>query len=246
VGPAAAGSTLWTISTGRPRAKRVPAKAAGGPVELVVRSVAPERVEAMIRATGQELTVQTAKPWDVVDGEVARLKPLKFWRFARHAVASGELVDARLDAQVFAVAPLAVAPRGAGLYEMEEVALESAEAGDDPVGDAREALKANRLAAARELARAALLEDLRSLEAHQILAEAALREGAGAIAARHDLVLLTIAEQALPAGFTGLFPATFAGNTPLHRAFVRLGRAGPELRGRSPGLFERWTKRLQS
>lgn len=220
------------LSTPRRRSSD-PSPAPG--VDFAVAACALEGLRGVVVATGESVTVQTPEPWDVVEGELLTFRPTRHWRFARSSLSTGEFVATRVDAALLPGTPLELI-EGANGFALEMPILEGdpEDPTDDPILDAYEALGQGRVGDARQLARGAIEENVRSLAAHDVLARAALASGDSERARRHDAVLLAIAEEALAARPTAVLDPSLASNAPLVAA---IARADEDVRGRWARVF---------
>lgn len=220
-----------------------------GQIELAVHAASPDGIEGVVVATGEVLNVQTKAAADVVPGEATLVSPTKYWRFAKAAMAAGEVRDARLAPELFGKPALRLVVHADATREIERVVLEGDpdDPQDNPIEDAREALASGFRNRTFQLLHAALREDIRCLQAHDLLARIADAENRLEQAARHDAVLLAFAAQTLPDGFDADFPRRWSGNEPIYAAIERRLRtpdAGVREHPELPRLVARWSALL--
>lgn len=221
------------------------------PLELVVLAVKSTSIRARVLGSGRELTLRTPVR-DEVPGEIATVQATKQWTYAGHPYLSGNVLGSRLDVARLGLVPLALraggewrpdeeywaeegdpppswakalikrGPRPA--FEMEQV-LPGAdpEAWDsDPIIESNELKAAGRIGDALATLHALLARDLRCLDAHAHLGNAAF-DHQPALALRHYRVGVAIGELSLGVGFDGVLPWGMVDNRPWLRCLHGLG-----------------------
>ena len=78
----------------------------GKPVELVVLSVKERAARCRLLGSNRVITLRKTRLWDVVPGEIVKIKPSKQWRYAGHPYLSGRIESTRLDVAALGVVPL--------------------------------------------------------------------------------------------------------------------------------------------
>ncbi|MEN8809390.1 MAG: hypothetical protein ABF291_18080 [Desulfobacterales bacterium] len=73
----------------------------GKPVELVVLSVKERAARCRLLGSNRVITLRANRLWDVVPGEIVKIKPSKQWRYAGHPYLSGRIESTRLDGSAF-------------------------------------------------------------------------------------------------------------------------------------------------
>jgi len=86
----------------------------GGPVELVVLSVAQNAARCRLLGSDRVITLRPSRRlWDLVPGEIAVVSPRRQWSYAGHPYLSGEIDSTRLDAAALGLVPLKLEDQGA-------------------------------------------------------------------------------------------------------------------------------------
>lgn len=65
------------------------------PIELFVLSVKNVAARCRLLGSDQAITLRVARLWDLVPGEIVRVRPCKRWRYAGHSYLSGEIESTR-------------------------------------------------------------------------------------------------------------------------------------------------------
>jgi tetratricopeptide (TPR) repeat protein len=222
------------------------------PVELVVLSVKQKAARCRLRETGQAVTLRASRPWDVVPGEIAVVRPRKQWSYARNPYLSGEVERTRLDLQALGLAALKLEARNTWNpaehywgeegepiedwvkpiiawgprpeFEMEQV-LPGADAEDpfsDPIIESNDRKDGGDIEGASKILMNLCQSDLRCLDAHAHLGNIAF-DHRPAMAIRHYDVGLRIGELSLSESFDGLLPWGWIDNRPFLRCMNGFG-----------------------
>lgn len=77
-----------------------------GPVELIALSVTERAARCRLLGSDRAITLRASRFWDVVPGEIVRVKPRKQWSCAGHPYLSGEIESTRLDIRALGLVPL--------------------------------------------------------------------------------------------------------------------------------------------
>ena len=223
----------------------------GDNVALVVLSVRDRTARCRALADGREVTLRTTGLWGIVPGQIASITAHKQWRFGTHPYLSGEVASAHIDASSLRLEPLRLESCGqwdpveeywgeedepvpawalriiAGgcrpLFEMEQVLP-----GDDPDDDWDPIIESNELreagdgAAARKILMDLCQSDLRCLDAHAHLGNAAF-DRSPEIALRHYEVGVRIGELSLDDAFDGVLSWGLIDNRPFLRCLHGYG-----------------------
>ena len=94
-----------------PSAKRNSGGAVGS-VEVAVLSLKQIAARCRLLADGSEFTLRATRPWEVVPGEIAVVRPHKQWTYAGKPYLSGKIESKRLDVSALALVPLKIEARG--------------------------------------------------------------------------------------------------------------------------------------
>jgi hypothetical protein len=234
------------------RKSTAPVLAIGEPVDLVVLSVRPRASYCHLPGDDQVLLLRADRPWELVPGEIATVKPAKQWIYGGTPYVSGVLASTRLEAKALGLAPLGLAEvgiwrptehdwreTGAPLedwerailawgpraeFEMEQVlpGFDGADPFSDPIGRSVDLQDAGDPAGAHEVLMELCRADLRCLDAHAHLGNLAFRYRPGD-AVRHYAVGYRIGELSLGDGFDGLLPWGWIDNRPFLRCLHGYG-----------------------
>jgi hypothetical protein len=222
------------------------------PVELIVLSVKQKAVRCRLRGSAHTVTLRSGGIWDVVPGEIARVKPKKQWSYARNPYLSGEIESTRIDVQALGLAPLKLEERGKWdpcehywgeegqpiedwakqiiawgsrpEFEMEQV-LPGADAEDpfsDPILESNDRKDGGDITGAKKLLMDLCGADLRCLDAHAHLGNLVF-DSRPATAIRHYEVGFRIGELSLGKSFDGLLPWGWIDNRPFLRCMNGFG-----------------------
>ena len=83
-----------------------------GPVELIALTVKANAARCRLLGSERVVTLRASGLWDVVPGEILRVRPRKQWTYAGHPYLSGEIESARLDVSALGLLPLRLEERG--------------------------------------------------------------------------------------------------------------------------------------
>jgi hypothetical protein len=253
------------------RRPKATAQALDAPLELVVLSVKSSALRCRLLGTRRELTLRTPVR-NEVPGEIITVQATKQWTHAGHPYVSGKVVGSRLDVARLELVPLelrdqgewrpdeeywgeegdpvpkwarAIIKKGArSAFEMEQV-LPGADPEDsesDPIIESNELKEAGLRREAVEILQGLLGQDLRCLDAHAHLGNAAF-DPDPALALRHYGAGTAIGELSLGAGFTGVLPWGFIDNRPWLRCLHGVGLCLWRL-GRTSAAAEVFTQML--
>ena len=221
------------------------------PIEVIVLS-AHEQAHCRLRETGEAVICRASRPWELIPGEIAMIRPRKRWRFGARQYLSGDVVGWRLDVVALNVTPLRLerrfdwdpaeeywgeddeplpdwavpiverGPRPA--FEMEQVlpGVDWNDVDDDPIVEAADLAATGHPADAIVILMDLLHQDLRCLDAHAHLGNIAFRYGA-ADALRHYDVGVQIGELTLGPHFSGVLPWGCIDNRPFLRCLHGYG-----------------------
>jgi hypothetical protein len=223
-----------------------------GPVELMIVSVKENAAPCRLLGSDRIITLRASRLWDVVPGEIVKVKPGKHWSYAGHPYLSGEIESARLDMAALGLVPLRVEEQGIWdpqehywgeenepieewakpiiargrrpAFEMEQV-LPGADPDDpfaDPITESNDLREAGDRAGAHRILMGLCQSDLRCLDAHAHLGNFAF-ESRPKDAIRHYEVGLRIGELSLGDGFDGLLPWGHIDNRPFLRCMHGFG-----------------------
>ena len=218
----------------------------GIPVELIVLAPKVQAARCRVLGTERELTLRSSDVWDMIAGEIVKVRAHKQWRYAGHPYLSGDVESHRLDVRALGLRPLrlrdewewnpekeywgeegepleewaqpivARGPRPS--FEMEQV-LPGADPDDwdsDPILEASERKAAGDSAVAQALLVEMLAADLRCLDAHAHLGNIVFEDHTEH-AIRHYEVGLCIGELSLGESFDGVLPWGRVDNRPFLR-----------------------------
>jgi len=82
------------------------------PVELVALSVKERAARCRLLGSDRVITLRASRLWEVVPGEIVKVKPRKQWRYSGHPYLSGELQSTRLDVAALDLVPLGLEDMG--------------------------------------------------------------------------------------------------------------------------------------
>ena len=224
----------------------------GFPVELIVLAPKVKAARCRVLGTERELTLRSSDVWDMIAGEIVKVRARKKWRYAGHPYLSGDVESHRLDVRALGLRPLrlrdewewnpeeeywgeegepleewarpivARGPRPS--FEMEQV-LPGADPDDwdsDPILEANERKAAGDSVVAHTLLVEMLAADLRCLDAHAHLGNIAFEDHTEH-AIRHYEVGLCIGELSLGESFDGVLPWGRVDNRPFLRCMHGYG-----------------------
>ena len=77
------------------------------PIEVIVVS-AEEQAHCRLRETGDPVICRVSRPWELVPGEIATIRPRKRWRFGPRQYLSGDVIEWRLDVAALGLTPLRI------------------------------------------------------------------------------------------------------------------------------------------
>jgi tetratricopeptide (TPR) repeat protein len=219
---------------------------------LIALSVKERAVRCRLLGSDRAITLRASRFWDVVPGEIVRVKPRKQWSYAGHPYLSGEIECARLDIRALGLVPLrledmgtwnptehywgeenepieewakpiiARGPRSA--FEMEQV-LPGQDPDDpfaDPITESNDLKDAGERAAAHKILMDLCQADLRCLDAHAHLGNFVFDRGPDE-AIRHYEMGVRIGELSLGEGFDGVLPWGHIDNRPFLRCMHGYG-----------------------
>jgi hypothetical protein len=83
-----------------------------GPIELIALSVMERAARCRLLGSDRRLTLRASGLWEVVPGEIVRVKPRKQWSYAGHPYLSGEIESTRLDVGALGLVPLRLEDTG--------------------------------------------------------------------------------------------------------------------------------------
>jgi hypothetical protein len=222
------------------------------PVELVVLAAREKGSHCRLLGTDRVVTLRAGSPWLLVPGEIAVVKPRKYWSYAGHPHLSGEILSTRLDVPALGLLPLKlrdwdtwdpdehywgeegeaveqwakpIIARGSRpAFKMEQVLPGSDPTGfgSDPTREAVETWESGDHAAAERILMDLCKADLRCLDAHAHLGSFAF-DHRPKDAMRHYEVGVRIGELSLPEGFDGLLPWGRIDNRPFMRCLHGYG-----------------------
>lgn len=241
------------------------------PLELVVLAARSSALRCRVLGTRRELTLRTAVR-DEVPGEIITVRVTKQWSHAGHPYVSGQIIGSRLEVARLELAPLALRPEGEWdpieaywgeegeplpkwavpivergprpVFEMGQV-IPGADPDDwesDPILDSSDLREAGRHADALAVLQGLLAQDLRCLDAHAHLGNAAFDRDPE-LALRHYTVGRALGDQALGAGFDGVLPWGLVDNRPYLRCLHGVGLCHWRL-GRRQEAAEVFTRML--
>lgn len=95
----------------RPTAE-APAIDVGVSVELVILSAKEKAAHCRLLRGGAEITFRATRPWGLVPGEIAVVRPNKQWTYAGNPYLSGAIESTRLDVAALNLVPLELEPCG--------------------------------------------------------------------------------------------------------------------------------------
>jgi hypothetical protein len=224
----------------------------GIPVELIVLAPKVQAARCRVLGTERELTLRSSDVWDMIAGEIVKVRARKQWRYAGHPYLSGDVESHRLDVRALGLQPLrlrdewewnpeeeywgeegepleewarpivARGPRPS--FEMEQV-LPGTDPDDwdsDPILEASERKAADDSVVAHTLLVEMLAADLRCLDAHAHLGNIAFEDHTEH-AIRHYEVGLCIGELSLGESFDGVLPWGRVDNRPFLRCMHGYG-----------------------
>lgn len=221
------------------------------PVELLVLSVKDVAARCQLLGSDRAITLRATRLWEVVPGEIIRVRPHKHWRYAGHPYLSGEIESTRLDVSALGLVPLRLEDRGIwdpreeywgepgepiddwarpiiargprSEFEMEQV-LPGADPDDpdsDPITESNDLKDAGDARAAFKVLMELCEADVRCLDAHAHLGNFVFDRPAEAI--RHYEAGVRIGELSLSQSFEGLLPWGHLDNRPFLRCMHGYG-----------------------
>jgi hypothetical protein len=223
-----------------------------GPVDLIIVSLKQKAARCRVVSNNLDITLRATRLWDVVPGEIARIKPSKQWIYAGHPYLSGELESTRLDASALGLVPLklqdqgrwdpaeeywgeegepiddwakpiiAKGPRRA--YEMEQVlpGMDPEDPCADPITDANDRKDAGDVQGAYKILMDLCQADLRCLDAHAHLGNLAF-DSLTKDAIRHYEIGFRIGDLSLGKKFDDVLPWGMIDNRPFLRCMHGFG-----------------------
>ena len=221
------------------------------PIELLVLSVKEAAARCRLLMSDRALTLRATQLWNVVPGEIVRVRPRKHWSYAGHPYLSGKIELTRLDVPALGLVPLKLEdcgiwdPRDEGWgepgdpidewarpiiargprpeFEMEHV-LPGADPDDldsDPITESNDLKDTGDAIAAYKMLMRLCEADIRCLDAHAHLGNFAFDRPAEAV--RHYEVGVRIGELSLGHRFEGLLPWGHVDNRPFLRCMHGYG-----------------------
>jgi hypothetical protein len=213
-----------------------------------------KKLAARCRILGshQTLNLRAPRPWDLVPGEIVRVKPNKQWGSARNPYLSGEVESTRVDAPALGLTPLRLEDCGPwdparqhwgekgeplerwakpivahGLrqaFEMEQVlpGLDIDDPFSDPIGDSNDHKDSGDIVGAYKILMGLCQADLRCLDAHAHLGNLVF-DRLPKDAIRHYEVGFRIGELSLREGFNDVLPWGHIDNRPFLRCMHGFG-----------------------
>jgi hypothetical protein len=223
-----------------------------GPVELAVLSVKQTTARCRWLGSGRMVTLRAGRLWDVVPGEIAKVRPGKQWQHARNPYLSGVIESARLDVAALGLVPLKLEEHGLWdpaehywgeegepiedwakpiiargprpEFEMEQV-LPGEDPEDmfsDPITESNDRRGSGDTAGAYKILMDLCQADLRCLDAHAHLGNLAF-DRMPKDAIRHYEAGFRIGELSLGEDFDGLLPWGWIDNRPFLRCMQGFG-----------------------
>jgi len=221
------------------------------PIELLVLSVKDAAARCRLLGSDRAITLRATKLWEVVPGEIVRVRPRKYWRYVGHPYLSGEIESTRLDVSALGLVPLRLEDRGIWdpseeywgepgepiddwarpiiargprpEFEMEQI-LPGADPDDldsDPITESNDLKDAGDARAAHKILMELCEADVRCLDAHAHLGNFVFDRPAEAI--RHYEAGVRIGELSLSQGFEGLLRWGHVDNRPFLRCMHGYG-----------------------
>jgi hypothetical protein len=217
------------------------------PIELLVLSVKDAAARCQLLESERAITLRATQLWDVVPGEIVRVRPRKHWLYAGHPYLSGEIESARLDVPALGLVPLRLEDRGIWdprveywgepgepiddwarpiiargprpEFEMEQVlpGMDPDDPDSDPIAESNELDPRAAYKMLMELCAA----DIRCLDAHAHLGNFVFDRPVKAI--RHYEAGMRIGELSLGQSFEGLLPWGHLDNRPFLRCMHGYG-----------------------
>lgn len=221
------------------------------PIELLVLSVKDVAARCQLLGSDQAITLRATQLWNVVPGEIVRVRPRKHWRYAGHAYLSGEIESTRLDVPTLGLVTLRLEDRGIWdprdeywgepgepiddwarpiiargprpEFEMEQVlpGFDPDDPDSDPITESNELKDAGDARAAYKMLMELCAADIRCLDAHAHLGSLVFDRPAEAI--RHYEAGMRIGELSLGQTFEGLLPWGHIDNRPVLRCMHGYG-----------------------
>ena len=221
-------------------------------VELAVLSVKQRSARCRLLSGDRTITLRVGRPWELVPGEIAIVRPSKPWSFAGKASLPGTVESTRLDAGALGLVPLRLEYRGVWNpaehywgedgepiedwtkpiiargsrpeFEMEQV-LPGADPEDpfsDPIGESNDRRDLGDAAGAYKMLMDLCDADLRCLDAHSHLGNFEFDQRP-AHALRHYEAGFRLGELSLGDGFDGVTPWGMIDNRPFLRCMHGFG-----------------------
>ena len=81
-------------------------------VELIVLSVKERVARCRIPGTERIITLRASRVWDLIPGEIVKVKPRRHWSYAGHPYLSGEIESSMLDVAALGLTPLRLLDMG--------------------------------------------------------------------------------------------------------------------------------------
>ena len=221
------------------------------PIELLVLSVKDVAARCRLLGSDRAVTLRAARLWDVVPGEIVRVRPRKCWRYAGHPYLSGEIESTRLDVSALRLVPLKLEDRGIWdpreeywgepgepiddwakpiiargprpEFEMEQVlpGMDPDDLDSDPITESNDLRDAGDARDAYTILMELCEADIRCLDAHAHLGNFVFDRPAEAI--RHYDAGVRIGELSLGHSFGGLLPWGHIDNRPFLRCMHGYG-----------------------
>ena len=223
-----------------------------GPVELIVLSVKQRVARCRILGADRIITLRASRPWELVPGEIATVKPNKQWSYAGHPYLSGKIESSRLDVAALGLLPLGLQEMGIWdpekhywgeehdpieewakpiiaqgprpEFEMEQVlpGLDPDDPFSDPISESNDLKEADDKEEALKVLMDLCESDLRCLDAHAHLGNFVF-DIFPERALRHYEVGVRIGEWSLGDRFDGLLPWGHIDNRPFLRCMHGYG-----------------------
>lgn len=223
-----------------------------GPVELVVLSVKERAARCRVLHSDRIITLRSSSLWELVPGEITKVKPSKLWRYGRHPYLSGEVESKRLDAAALGLVPLRLEEQGMWdpqeeywgeegepiaewaktiidhgprpQYQMEQVlpGFDPDDPFSDPITESNDCKDSGDFVRARQILMQLCDSDLRCLDAHAHLGNFVF-DRRPKDALRHYEAGLRIGELSLGADFDGVLSWGFVDNRPFLRCMQGYG-----------------------
>jgi hypothetical protein len=222
------------------------------PVELVILSVKDKVARCRLLKNDHVVMLRASGLWDLVPGEIAVIRPSKWWNYADHSYLSGEIESTRLEVSVLNLVPLKLKSCGTWdpkehywgedgehldewakpiitrgprqEFEMEQIrpGVDPDDFDSDPICESNDLKAAGDRKAALKILMDLCQIDLRCLDAHSHLGNFYF-EKSPEKAIRHYEIGLRIGELSLGPNFDGLLHWGLIDNRPFLRCMQGYG-----------------------